>query len=225
LKLKLLLSVLLLFSFLLTTNIQGQDAASVHPSSTTGNLSSNSPDVTAPSFQDRYPRYKIHVGDVLDLSFQFTPEFNQTLTVQPDGFVSLRGIGDIRVQDRTTREISDLILKGYARILRDPVLTIELKEFEKPYFIVGGQVAKPGKYDLRDDTTVIQAISIAGGFSPKSKKSEALLFRRTSDEWVEVQKIDLKRMLVHHELSEDPHLRPGDMVLIPQSKIPDLTPS
>src|SRR5262249_26966606 len=81
----------------------------------------------------------------------------------------------------------------------------------------------PGKYDLRDDTTVIQAISIAGGFSPKSKKSEALLFRRTSDEWVEVRKIDLKRLLVKRELSEDLHLRPGDMVLIPQSKIPEIT--
>ena len=208
LRLKLLVSVLILFS--LTTNVHGQGGASVGDSS------------TSPTFQDRYPRYKVHAGDVLELNFQFTPEFNQTVAVQPDGFISLRGISDIRVQDRTTREISDLIHTGYTKILRDPVITVELKQFEKPYFIVGGEVAKPGKYELQGDTTVTEAISIAGGFGQKAKRSEALLFRRTSDDWVEVRKVDLKRMLVQRELSEDLHLRPGDMVLLPKSKIPEI---
>ena len=48
----------------------------------------------APTFQERYPRYRLHAGDILDLTFTFTPEFNQTVTVQPDGYINLRGVGD-----------------------------------------------------------------------------------------------------------------------------------
>src|SRR5687767_1945543 len=54
------------------------------------------------SKEDRYPRYRLRSGDVLDLNFPFTPEFNQTVSVQPDGYINLRGVGDIRVQDKTT---------------------------------------------------------------------------------------------------------------------------
>src|SRR5262245_7457553 len=87
----------------------------------------------SPAFQERYPRYRIRAGDVMELNFSFTPEFNQTLTVQPDGYVNLRSVGDIRVQDRTVPEVMDAVRKAYVGILRDPVVTVELKDFEKPY--------------------------------------------------------------------------------------------
>lgn len=176
-----------------------------------------------PTFQERYPRYRIHVGDVLNLHFPLTPEFNQTVTVQPDGYINLQGLADVRVGDKTTPEVVEMIRTAYNRILRDPIVTVELKEFEKPYFVVGGDVAKPGKYDFQGDITVMQAITIAGGFGQKSKKSEVLVFRRVSDQWAEVKKVDVKRMLQRLDLNEDLHLRPGDMVLIPQSKLPDFT--
>ncbi len=47
------------------------------------------------SFQTRYPRYKLRPGDAFDVSFELSPEFNQTVTVQPDGYITLRGIGDV----------------------------------------------------------------------------------------------------------------------------------
>ena len=169
------------------------------------------------ALQQRYPRYRLRAGDVLDLNFPYTPEFNQTVTVQPDGYINLRGIGDMRVQDKTTPEALETVRSAYGRILRDPVLTVELREFEKPYFIVGGEVAHPGKYDLRGDTTVLQAVAIAGHFSEKAKSSQVLLFRRVSDDWVEVRKVDLKQMVRNRDLTEDPHLRPGDMVLVPKT--------
>ena len=85
------------------------------------------------------------------------------------------------------------------------------------YFVVGGEVTKPGKYDLRGDTTVLEAITIAGGVSDKSRTSQVLLFRRVSNDWVEVKEVDMRRMLRERDLSEDLHLRPGDMVLVPKS--------
>jgi polysaccharide biosynthesis/export protein len=175
-----------------------------------------------PAFQERYPRYQLHPGDILALSFPFTPEFNQTVTVQPDGYINLRAVGDLRVQDKTTPEVLEGVRKAYSKILHEPTVTVELKEFEKPYFIVNGEVNKPNKYDLRGDTTVVEAIAIAGGVNEKSKTSQVLVFRRVSNDWAEVKVVDMKRMLSKQDLSEDLHLRPGDLVYVPKSTIAKL---
>src|SRR5438067_8688661 len=93
-----------------------------------------------PTFQQRHPRYQIHVGDVIAFNFSFTPDFNQTVTVQPDGFITLRAVGDIQIEDKTTPEVVEAVRAAYGKVLHDPVITVELKDFEKPYFVVGGEV-------------------------------------------------------------------------------------
>src|SRR5262245_46359852 len=85
-------------------------------------------DGPAPTLQERYPRYRVHAGDVLDVNFPFTPEFNQTVTVQPDGFINLRGLGDMHVQDKSTPQVVEIVRKAYSKILRDPDVTVELKD-------------------------------------------------------------------------------------------------
>jgi len=170
-----------------------------------------------PSFQPRYPRYKLRPGDAFDISFELSPEFNQTVTVQPDGYITLVAAGDIHVEGQTIPEVTQSIRAAYAKILHEPIITIHLKEFEKPYFIVGGEIGHPGKYDLRGDTTVIQAVAIGGGFTESSKHSQVWLFRRVSNDWVETRKLNVKKMLSAGNLSEDSQLRPGDMLYVPKS--------
>jgi polysaccharide biosynthesis/export protein len=169
-------------------------------------------------FGQREPRYLLRPGDVFDLQFEFTPEFNQSVTVQPDGFVTLKGVGDTYVQGKSVPELTETLKESYAKFLAKPVLTVVLKEFEKPYFIANGQVEKPGKYDLRGDTTVVEALAMAGGLSNAAKNSQVLLFRRVSQEWVEAREIDVKKMLNGKNLNEDVHLKPGDMIYVPKSK-------
>jgi polysaccharide export outer membrane protein len=177
-----------------------------------------------PSLARRDPRYQLCRGDVLELDFPFTPEFNQTLTVQPDGYITLRAVGDLHVEGQTVPEVTQALQTAYRKILRDPVITIALKDFDKPYFIVSGQVGRPGKYDLRGDTTVTQALAIAGGFNDSAKHSQVLLFRQASSDWVEVMKVNLKQMLRAQNLSEDLHLRPGDMLFVPKSAVSKIKP-
>src|SRR6266702_3743619 len=95
----------------------------------------NAAATTEKAFSDRYPRYKIQPGDTFDLAFELSPEFNQTAAVQPDGFVILRGIGDMPVQDLTVPELTAKLRSAYQKILNDPLITIVLKDFEKAYFI------------------------------------------------------------------------------------------
>lgn len=169
------------------------------------------------AFSDRTPRYELRPGDVVELGFDFSPEFNQTATVQPDGFVSLKGVGDLHVSGLTVPELTGKIKAAYGTILNQPVITVVLKDFERPYFVAGGQVSKPGKYELRGDTNLTEAIAIAGGFSDSAKHSEVVLFRRVSRGYFETHVFDIKKMMKTRNLQEDAYLKPGDMVYVPKS--------
>jgi len=179
----------------------------------------NPQQTSQPVLQHRDPRYELCKGDIFELAFPFTPDFNQTVSVNPDGFITLAGLGDLRVAGKTVPEVRELLKTAYARILHDPVVNIVLKDFEKPYFIASGQIGHPGKYDLRGDTTLTQAIAIAGGFNESSKHSQVLLFRQVSNDWMEVKVVDVKKMFQAGNLTEDLHLQPGDMFFVPQNRI------
>jgi polysaccharide export outer membrane protein len=173
---------------------------------------------STPGFNDRSPRYRIEPGDTFDLTFDLSPEFNQTaVAVQPDGFVSLRSVGDIKVAGQTVPELTQTLKTAYSKILNNPPISVTLKDFEKPYFVADGQIAKPGKYDMHGSTTLTQAIAIAGGFQSSAKHSQVLLFHRIDDQWTEAKLIDVKKMQKSHNLSEDPILHPGDMVIVPKN--------
>jgi protein involved in polysaccharide export with SLBB domain len=168
-------------------------------------------------FQERLPRYKISAGDTFDVNFELNPEFNQTVTVQPDGFITLRGVGDLHVAGKKVPELTETLRQAFGKILNDPQVSVILKDFEKPYFVADGQVGKPGKYELRGETTVTQAIAEAGGLTEASKHSQVLLFRRVDDHWTEAKIFNLKKMEKSRKLTEDALLHPGDMLFVPKN--------
>jgi len=172
-----------------------------------------------PELHRRNPRYQLCKDDVLQLNFALTPDLNQTVTIQPDGYITLQGVGDLHVEGQTIPDVTESIRLAYAKTLHNPIITVRLMEFEKPYFIVGGEVGHPGKFDLRGDTTMTQAVAIAGGFTETSKHSQVWLFRRVSNDWVETRQLDLKKMLKNGNLREDAHLRPGDMLYVPKNTL------
>jgi polysaccharide export outer membrane protein len=182
-------------------------------------LASNAtPDVDRPQLAQRNPRYRINRSDVLNLSFPLSPEFNQTVTVQPDGYITLQGAGSICILGMTVPETSDAIKKAYAKVLHEPIIDVDLKDFQKAYFIVTGQVTKPGQYDLRYDLTASQAIAIAGGFMPTAK-TQIYLYHRSTDGWVQARELKLKDFLHGKNISEDVQIRPGDMIFVPEKTI------
>ena len=177
-----------------------------------------------PGLRERNPRYIVRKGDTFDLDFALSPEFNQTVAVQPDGYVTLKGVGSIFVEGQTVPELTETLKTAYARILHDPVIAIALKDFEKPYFIASGQVQKPGKYDLRSDLTVTEAVAIAGGFNDKAKHSQVVLFRPVQGGGFETKLLNIKKLLASRNLSEDVQLQPGDMLYVPQSAFSKFRP-
>jgi polysaccharide biosynthesis/export protein len=182
------------------------------------------PSASSPGLQQRNPRYKLRKGDSFDVDFAMTPEFNQVVAVQPDGYITLKAIGSMYVEGQTVPELTQTLTNAYTKILHDPVIAVSLKDFEKPYFIASGQVARPGKYDLRGDLTVTEAVAIAGGFDEKSKHSQVVLFHPVPTGGFEAKVINVKKLMASKDMSEDIRLQPGDMLFVPQNSLSKIKP-
>lgn len=175
-------------------------------------------DVEHPQPVERNPRYRINRSDVLIITFPLSPEFNQKVTVQPDGYITLQGAGSINILGLTVPQTVDAIKRSYSKTLHDPMVDVDLIDFQKAYFIVTGQVTKPGQYDLRYDLTVSEAIALAGGFMPTAK-TKVYLYHRSASGWVEAKELKLSDFLHGKNVEEDVGIRSGDMIFVPEKTI------
>ena len=214
-----------LFLLLLTSSSQVLQAQDVKPNSDSTpppppikkNLSPGDDPVHLPP-GERSPRYRINRSDVLMITFALSPEFNQKVTVQPDGFITLQSAGSLSVLGLTVPETVEAIKKAYDKTLHEPIIDVDLLDFQKAYFIVSGQVTKPGQYDLRYDLTVSQAIAMAGGFLPTAK-TRVYLYHRAATGWVEARELKLSDFLHGKNVNEDVGVRTGDMIFVPEKTI------
>jgi polysaccharide export outer membrane protein len=175
-------------------------------------------------FTPREQRYRVQPNDVVEVHFRYTPEYNVTATIQPDGFISIEVVGDVKLGGLTLEEASAAIAKQAGARLRDPEVVVHLKDFVKPHFVVAGEVNHPGTYDLRGQVTTVQAIAMSGGFKESSKQSKVILLRRINEDYAEVKIIDLKKMMSPATIREDITLRADDMLVVPKNTLSKLEP-
>jgi polysaccharide export outer membrane protein len=187
----------------------------------TGAISGQAGGASSPdeSMGHRRPLYRLRANDVLEISFTFAPEFNQTVTIQPDGFITLKGAAELYVKDLTLPELQPLVSQRYMSKLHDPEITIFLRHFEKSYFIASGQVSRPGRYEMHGDETIVEALAAAGGLTDASRHSQVVLFRRSGADRMESRLLNVKQMLASRDLSEDVHIKSGDLIFVPQNRI------
>lgn len=192
--------------------------SSVQP---TPNIAAASPqsDPDRPALSQREPRYRVQRDDTISISFPLSPELDQdNVMIQPDGYINLRSAPSIRVQGMTVPEIVEALKKAYAGVLHDPIVSVDLIDFQRPYFIAWGQVGKPGQYDLRHDLTVSQAVAVAGGFT-SGAKTQVFLFHRVSESWVEVKELKLNDIVHGKNANEEAEVQPGDTIFVPEKFI------
>ncbi len=173
---------------------------------------------SGPQLEERHPRYVLQREDSIMLSFPVSPELNQTVTIQPDGYIDLQSAGSIYVQGLTEPELIVAVKKAYVGILHDPIINVQVEDFQKPLFTVSGQVAKPGQYELRQNITVAEALAVAGGMTTTSR-TQVLLYHRSSKDWWEVKQVNMKDVLRGKNVNEDAYLQPGDMLFVPEKWI------
>jgi polysaccharide biosynthesis/export protein len=175
----------------------------------------------APHFSSR-ARYQIQPDDKFDVSFRYTPELNQQVTVGPDGYVTLDSTGPIKVGGLDLDQATETITALSSKRLRDPKVTLTLREFHKPYFVVAGEVKRPGRFDMDQPTTALQALLLAGGTEASARSSQVIVFRRINATDDEVHVLDLHNVKRRSDLEHDLMLQPGDMLLIPKNRIANI---
>jgi polysaccharide export outer membrane protein len=163
--------------------------------------------------------YRIHPGDQVEVRFRLTPEYNQTVAVRPDGFIDLSIAGSVRVADLEISAAEAAIASRASRRLKDPEVSISLVDFQKPYFVVAGEVARPGKYDLRETTTALQGVLISGGPNADGKISQVILYRRINGDHAQVKVLNLKGIKKVEQLEHDVLLEPGDMLYVSRTRV------
>ena len=200
------------------TSARNDKPTDTPPAEVVQQQTSNDGSADHPGLQHRNPRYRVNRDDVLQINFALSPELNQKVMIQPDGYITLQNIGTIYIAGLTVPEVVAAIKKASVNILSDPIVDVDLVDFQRAYFTVTGQVGKPGQYDLRHDTNVSEAIAVAGGLLPTAK-TQVFVYHRVSPNWMEVKKYNLKEVLNGKNVNEVLDMQPGDMVFVPEKFI------
>ena len=164
--------------------------------------------------------YRIQKGDKLSVKFFSHPELNEpSLIVRPDGFISLQIIDEVRADGKTVAELKTELEKKYEEILLKPIISVSVIEFIPPRVFIGGQVNKPGRYDLRDAKTVVQIVFLAGGFTEDANRKMVILARPDGNGDWQIQPVNVMKILNQKSTEKDVTLEDGDYIFIPDSTI------
>lgn len=161
------------------------------------------------------PQYTVGVEDILEISVLQPDEILRVVNVGPDGTISFPYIGSVMVKDLTVPQIQEKIQLALADgYLKYPVVLVALQESRSRNFFVYGEVTKPGSYSLVENTTVLRAISMAGGFTKFGSSSRVKVLRPKENEpGYNTIKLDIKNIM-NGDTAEDIILKPGDMIVV-----------
>lgn len=159
--------------------------------------------------------YSIGIDDVLEIAILQPDKMVITVTVSPDGSITFPYIGNVQVKGKTLAvvqgEIQTRLAEGY---IKYPVVSVTLKESRSKKFFVYGEVARPGTYLLNENTTVLRAISITGGFTKYGSSSRVKILRpKKNESGYDTIKVNINAVM-NGSSKDDILLQPEDMVVV-----------
>jgi len=165
------------------------------------------------------PEYRLGFGDVIEVKFFNNDQFNETLTVRPDSRISMQKVGDIPVAGMTPTELSKRITETYARIIKDPEVTVIVRNFGGYQVYVLGEVKTPGSFPVQRNMTILQALALAGGHKETATLKSILLMRRNPDGTVDARRIDLSNNSPEAIQKNDVYMEAFDIIYVPKTFI------
>jgi protein involved in polysaccharide export with SLBB domain len=171
-----------------------------------------------------YPgqEYRIQAGDQLDIKFYYNPELNELVTVRPDGRISLQLVHEIMAAGLTPAELTGVLKEKYAVEVKQPEITVIVRLFGGQQIYVGGEVNRPGAFNLIGSMTVLQSISLAEGLKDTARTKEMVIVRRGVDNKPLIMTINLKKVIDGTDMSQDIILKPFDIVFVPKSSVAEV---
>ena len=154
--------------------------------------------------------------DVLEIIVWKNADLSKQVQVRPDGRISLPLIGDVPAVGRTTTQLTGELTARLASYMENPTVSILVKEVNSYAIYVLGEVAKPGKYPLKTKTTLLQAITLASGFTSTAARNKIVIFRFGKDaEGLKKIKASYDDIVVRDGSNQNIELKPGDQIVVP----------
>lgn len=154
-------------------------------------------------------------GDVFEVTVYAEEKLSRTLRVSPEGDVHFPLIGRLEIAGLTTTEIESLIrTKLQDGYIRDPSVTVYVKEYNSKKVFVLGEVKSPGTFPFTASMSIVEAISLAGGFLESANTNYVVVTRRTA---AGEQRIPIPVEKITQGLAANFALQPGDIIYIPDT--------
>ncbi|MGE0595282.1 MAG: polysaccharide biosynthesis/export family protein [Hyphomonadaceae bacterium] len=172
----------------------------------------------AMTYAEQSPAYRFFPGDEVEIVVFSAPELSRTVTVAPDGRINLPLIAPVRAADMTAAELHDALVVAYSSQLRTPEISVTPRSFASRQVFVGGEVARPGIYEMPANIDAFQAVALAGGFLTSARRSNVLVLSRASGAST-VAEIDLSPRAMRRGFPDVRPLERYDVVYVPRSGI------
>ena len=194
--------------------LQGQNvAAAAAPKSATGSDASaavtNTPPANSGSMTSQFA---LGPADVIHVAVWKNADLTQTVTIGPDGFISLPLLGDVHVAGMKANELAQDLKAKLSSYMTNAEVSISIVEIHSRQVFVTGQVGKPGGYPLVAPISVLQLIAQAGGLNTFANKKDIVILRGTGSQ---IQRLKFNyNNAVRGDASQNISLQPGDTVIV-----------
>ena len=174
----------------------------------------------APQKATSSPDYAYLIGplDTLQITVWRNPDLSTTVPVRPDGKVSVPLVEDLTAIGKTPTQLARDVEKAMSRFIRDPVVTVLVTQFNGPYgeqVRVVGEAARPQALPYRQRMTLLDVMIAVGGLTDFADGNNASVLR--TSEGGRQYRVRLKDLVRRGDVSANIDMRPGDVVIIPQS--------
>jgi polysaccharide export outer membrane protein len=160
--------------------------------------------------------YTIGAEDVLEITVWRNQDLSKTVQVRPDGRFSMPVIRDVVAVGKTPSQLADEITRKLKEYVQNPVVAISVKEVNSYSIFVLGEVVKPGKYPLKSRTTLLQGITIAGGFTTVAARNQVVIFRfGENGSGMQTLTSSYDDIVLRGGIRQNLELRAGDTVVVP----------
>ncbi|HWP84192.1 MAG TPA: polysaccharide biosynthesis/export family protein [Terriglobia bacterium] len=158
--------------------------------------------------------YQVGPGDVIAISVWKEPDVSTTVLIRPDGKISLPLVNDLAVAGKTPMEIQSLVTEKLSPFIKDPNVTVTVKEINSKKVFVLGQVGRAGVYQIMQPTTVLQILTQAGGLAPFANQKGIYVLRMQNGKQ-ERFPFNYKDVVKGEKMEQNILLQPGDTVVVP----------
>lgn len=164
--------------------------------------------------------YTIGAEDVLEITVWRNTDLSKTVQVRPDGKFSLPVIRDVVAVGKTPSQLADEITRKLKEYVQNPVVAISVREVNSYNIFVLGEVVRPGKYPLKSKTTLLQGVTIAGGFTPVAARNQIVIFRfGENGSTMQTVTSSYDDIVLRGGITGNLELRAGDTIVVPSESM------